>query len=206
MKTILLAFICLFLTSNLFSQADAPDVGIHQHDGFFLRMLFGVGYADLIENDVMGSDLKFSGIAGATRFQIGGTVSDNLIIYGELGAVIQTDPTMEWKGKSGSTSDVKVSVFDFGGGITYYLMPANVYFALGLLINRAELEYNNRKGESEYGIGFNAMVGKEWWVGEDWGIGATVYISYGTMKDTGEFEEYTINNFYVGVLFSATYN
>ena len=64
------------------------------------------------------------------------------------------------------------------------------------------MEYNNRKGESEYGIGFNAMVGKEWWVGEDWGIGATGYLSYGTMKD----KDYTINYFYVGVLFSATYN
>jgi len=202
MKTILLAFICLFLTSNLFSQADATDVGIYQHDGFFLRMLFGVGYTELVENDVMRSELKFSGVADGLRFQIGGAVSDNLIIYGALGSVIQKDPTMEWMGESGSTSNVSASVFDFGGGITYYLMPANVYFALGLLINRAELEYNNRKGESEYGIGFNAMVGKEWWVGEDWGIGATGYLSYGTMKD----KDYTINYFYVGVLFSATYN
>jgi hypothetical protein len=206
MKAVLLAFICLILTPTLFSQVSAPNVGVHQHDGFYLRMAGGIGYAQLVENDVMGSDLKFSGVAGASRFQIGGTVSDNLIIYGEFGGVIQTEPTMEWVGESGSTSDVKVSVFDFGGGITYYLMPVNVYFALGLLINRAELEFNNRKAESEYGIGFNAMVGKEWWVGEDWGIGATVYISYGTMKDTGEFEDNTINSFYVGVLFSATYN
>ena len=205
MKTILLAFICLFLTSTLFSQASAPNVGVHQHDGFYLRLAGGVGYAQLVENDVMGSDLKLSGVAGTSRFQIGGTVSDNLIIYGEFGGVLQSEPTMEWVGESGSTSDVKVSVYDVGGGITYYLMPSNVYFALSLLISQAELEFNNTKGESEYGIGFNAMIGKEWWIGEDWGIGATIYVYYSTMKDKGEFDN-NINNFSVGVLFSATYN
>ena len=205
MKAIYLAFICLILTPTLFSQVSAPSVGVHQHDGFYLRMAGGIGYAQLVENDVMGSDLKFSGVAGTSRFQIGGTVSDNLIIYGEFGGVIQTEPTMEWVGEQGSTSDVKVSVYDVGGGITYYLMPSNVYFALSLLISQAELEFNNTKGESEYGIGFNAMIGKEWWVGEDWGIGATIYVYYSTMKDKGEFDN-NINNFSVGVLFSATYN
>jgi hypothetical protein len=205
MKAIILAFICLILTPTLFSQVSAPNIGVHQHDGFYLRLAGGVGYAQLVENDVMGSDLKLSGVSGASRFQIGGTVSDNLIIYGEFGGVIQQEPTMEWMGESGSTSNVSVSVYDVGGGITYYLMPSNVYFALSLLISQAELEYNNNKGESEYGIGFNAMVGKEWWVGEDWGIGATIYIYYSTMKDKGEFDN-NINNFSVGVLFSATYN
>ncbi len=195
MKAVLLAFICLILTPTLFSQVSAPNVGVHQHDGFYLRLAGGVGYAQLVENEVMGSDLKFSGVAGASRIQIGGTVSDNLIIYGEFGGVIQTEPTMEWVGESGSTSDVKVSVYDVGGGITYYLMPSNVYFALSLLISQAELEFNNTKGESEYGIGFNTMIGKEWWVGEDWGIGATIYVYYSTMKDKGEFDN-NINNFF----------
>ena len=205
MKTVLSTIIFLFLTSNLFSQEERLGIGVHQHDGFYLRLAGGLGYAQLVENDVMGSDLKFSGVAGASRFQIGGTVSANLIIFGEFGGIIQTDPTMEWVGESGSTSNVSVSVYDARGGITYYLMPSNVYFALSLLISQAELEYNNTKGESKYGIGFNAMVGKEWWVGEDWGIGAAFYIYFSTMKDKGDFDN-NINNFSIGVLFSATYN
>ena len=50
------------------------------------------------------------------------------------------------------------------------------------------------------------MVGIEWWIGKDWGIGAVLYIYCNTMKDKGEMEDNTINNFSVGMLFPATYN
>ena len=149
-------FILVLICIPLFGES-----GVHEHDGFFLRMLYGIGYAELVEQDVMGSDLKFSGAADALCFQIGGTVSENIIIYGEFGGVMQFDPETEWLGQSGSTSDVTVSVFDFGGGVTYYLMPSNFYFSVSLLSSQAEFEYNNVKGESEFGFGFNAMVGKE---------------------------------------------
>ncbi len=77
---------------------------------------------------------------------------------------------------------------------------------MSILVSKTELGYNNIKGESAYGIGFNAMVGIEWWVGKDWGIGAVLYIYCNTMKDKGEMEDNTINNFFVGMLFPATYN
>jgi hypothetical protein len=184
--------------------------GYQEHDGFFLRMLYGFGYAETVEKDVMGSDLKFSGTSDALRFQIGGTVSDNLILYGEFGGIMQIEPEMEWMGQSGSTSDVTVSAFDIGGGITYYFMPSNFYLSFSLHTSQAEFEYNKVKGDSEFGFGFNAMVGKEWWVGAQWALGAAFYGYYSTMKDKGTIEginyEYDINNFSVGAMFSVTYN
>lgn len=206
MKKLLIASaIVIFFNSILFSQE-----GIREHDGFFLRMLYGFGYAELIEKDVLGSDMTYSGEAGALRFQIGGTVSENLIFYGEFGGVMQFDPKFEWIGQSVSTSDVTVSVFDFGGGLTYYLMPSNFYFSLSLHTSQATIEANGETGESEIGFGFNAMVGKEWWVGDQWALGVSAYTYYSTMKDNGIFEginyEFDINNFSVGLLFSATYN
>lgn len=184
--------------------------GYHEHDGFFLRMLYGLGYAELVEKDVLGSDMTISGAAQALRFQIGGTVAENLIVYGEFGGVMQIEPDIEWMGQSASTSDVTVSVFDFGGGITYYLMPSNIYFSLSLLASQAEIENSGTKGTSEYGFGFNAMVGKEWWVDAQWALGVAAYGYFSTMKDKGTIEginyEYDINNFSVGLLFSVTYN
>jgi len=192
------------------SSTGLGQYGIHEHDGFFLRMLYGVGYAELVEKDVLGSDMTYSGESGALRFQIGGTVSENLILYGEFGGVMQFDPELEWLGQSVSTSDITVSVFDFGGGVTYYLMPSNFYFSLSLHTSQASIESNGNTGESEYGFGLNAMVGKEWWVGEQWALGVSIYGYYSTMKDEGTIEEtnyeYDINNFSVGVMFSATYN
>ena len=206
MKKLLISFAAVtFFSSIIFGQE-----GVHEHDGFFLRMLYGLGYAELVEKDVLGSDMTISGAAQALRFQIGGTVAENLIVYGEFAGVMQIEPDIEWMGQSASTSDVTVSVYDFGGGITYYLMPSNFYFALSLLVSQAEIENSGSKGTSEYGFGFNAMVGKEWWVDAQWALGVAAYGYYSTMKDKGTIEginyEYDIKNFSVGVMFSVTYN
>jgi len=213
-KIFLKTVVIIFISSTVFAQD-----GVHKHDGFFLRMLYGFGYAELVEKDVLGSDLKFSGAAAAGRFQIGGTVSENLILYGEVGYILHIDPELEWAGYSASNSDATIFAGDFGGGITYY-MPSNFYFSLSLLLSQASSGYDEVAGEeswfgwgthsSEYGFGINAMVGKEWWVGDDWALGAAIYGYYSTMKDKGTIAgtnyEYDINNFSVGVMFSATYN
>lgn len=205
-KKLLLAIAAVIsLSSFMLGQS-----GVHQHDGFYLRMLYGFGYAELVEKDVLGSDMTYSGESGALRIQIGGTVYENLILYGEFGGVMQFDPELEWMGQSVSTSDVTVSVFDFGGGVTYYLMPSNFYFSLSLHTSQATIEAEGETGDSEYGFGFNAMIGKEWWVGDQWALGVSAYGYYSTMKDKGTIEginyEYDINNFSVGLLFSVTYN
>lgn len=193
-----------------YSSIVLAQTGVNEHDGFFLRMLYGVGYAELVEEDVLGSDMKFSGLAQDIRFQIGGTVAENLMLYGEFGGVMQFDPNFEYMGQSGTANDVTVSVFDFGGGITYYWMPSNIYLSLSLLSSQATFEFEGTTGESQYGFGFNAMVGKEWWVGEQWALGVAIYGYYSTMKDEGTINgvnySSNINNFSIGAMFSVTYN
>ena len=211
MKNFVFNLFCALLLYNgsLFCQT-----GIHEHDGLFLRMLLGAGYAELIEKNVMGSDLKFSGPTVPLRFQIGGEFLKNLIAYGEFGFASQTNPEMEWPGHSGSTSDVSVSVGDLGIGITYYMMPVNFYFSLSGLYSSVQLEYNNTKSESEIEFdninGINVMVGKEWWVGAQWALGVTLYGYYSDMNVQATIEginyEYFSRNYSIGVMFSATYN
>ncbi len=188
--------------------------GIHEHDGFFLRMLLGAGYAELVEKNVMGSDLKFSGPTVPFHFQIGGQLSKNFIFYGEIGFASQTNPEMEWMGQSGSSSDITVFVGDLGLGITYYLMPVNIYFSLSTLYSQAQLEYNNTKSESKISYdninGINLMVGKEWWVGAQWALGVALYGYYSDMHVQTSIEginyDYFTRNFSIGAMISATFN
>ena len=211
MKNFVYKMFCVFL---LCSASVLCQDGVHEHDGFFLRMLLGAGYAETVEKNVMGSDLKFSGITVPFRFQIGGPISKNFIFYGEFGFASQEDPEMERMGQSGSTSDVTVSVGDLGLGITYYLMPINIYFSLSALTSQVQLEYNNTKSESvmdyEHFNGINGMVGKEWWIGAQWALGLALYGYYSGMHVQTSIEgvnyEYSTHNYSIGVMISATFN
>ena len=181
--------------------------GVHQHDGFFIRLTPGLGYSNFTE-DIQGIDVfEFSGLSSASRLQIGGAVSQNLIIFGEFGAIIQFDPSMKLLGQSVDVTDVQLTISDFGGGITYYIMPANIYFALSLLVSQVTLEIQGNKAETESGFGFNVLIGKEWWVGDDWGLGIAGFGYYSTMDDkTVNGITPSISNTAFGILFTVTYN
>jgi hypothetical protein len=211
MKNFVFNLFCVFL---LCSASVLCQDGIHEHDGLFLRMLLGAGYAELAEENVMGSDLKLSGATVPFRIQLGGKLFKNFIAYGEFGFASQTNPEMEWMGHSESSSDMTVSVGDLGFGITYYLMPVNIYLSLSGLYSSVQLEYNNTESESEIdfenGNGINLMVGKEWWVGPQWALGVALYGYYSDMHVQTSIDginyEFFTRNYSVGVMLSATYN
>ena len=54
------------------------------------------------------------------------------------------------------------------------------------------------------GIGLSFMVGKEWWVARDWGIGIAGQIHIATMHDPSYNARMRASAF--SILFSATYN
>ena len=74
------------------------------------------------------------------------------------------------------------------------------------------IEVDGEKIESDIGFGFKALAGKEWWVGDDWGLGIAVFGSYSSMDvNSVDGQEVTdvipsISNTAFGILFSITYN
>ena len=97
-----------------------------------------------------------------------------------------------------------LSVFAFGGGLTYYIMPANVYLAGSVGFGQAVFEdYRGAVDGSDLGLGVNLMVGKEWWVGSDWGLGVA---GQGIILATDDEFLGNITAFSTNILFSATYN
>jgi hypothetical protein len=209
MKFFLFASAVLFNLSINSSSAQIqaqPSSNINNHDGFFLRMLFGFGQTDFTEEMDYGGDLKMSGVGTELRFQIGGCVSENLILYGDVGGVVVMGPNIEWAGSSTSSDNSSLSISEFGGGITYYFMPENIYLSFSALLPMATIEFNNTKGESNIGFGLFLAAGKEWWIGDQWGLGAALYGSYGSMKDKGDFADNAISTYSFGLALSATLN
>lgn len=177
-----------------------------EHEGFFMRFLAGAGPGNIVLEDVSGSDATFKSIGGAFHFQIGTNISENLILFGDLGGFSLIDPEMEWQGQSGTVEDVSVSAMGFGAGATYYMMPANFYLSGSVMYVSDTIEFSGSKGESEYGIGFFACIGKEWWVGDNWGLGAALFFEYSAPKDKEDpsGNQAQIKNTIFGIMFSAT--
>lgn len=213
MKNLPFALLVLLVVVNFPSTGQAQEqeiYGFHQHDGFFLRFHGGVGSGKMVEENVLGSDMTLSGLAGVFRFQIGGTVATNLVLFGEMGAFVISDPEMEWHTITGTTENVDLSISDIGAGLSYYFMPSNIYLSGTFTLSRDKIEAkeNGITGSTEMGFGMYLSVGKEWWVSADWGLGVAGfgYFSQTTDKDVSSNQEYTVKNTVFGVVFSATYH
>lgn len=203
----------LFVSLILFPfqlQAQAPAPGARTHDGFFLRFLAGGGPGQLVVDDVLGSELKYTSPAGgAFHFQIGGAVAENLILFGDVGGFALADPDVELGGASQPGQNLDVTASGLGGGLCYYFMPANIYLSGSVLASRNSMTFQSVTGESEAGPSLLVAAGKEWWVGPRWGLGVALMLELGSTRDqrdatTGEKPRMTTRMF--SVAFSATLN
>jgi hypothetical protein len=179
--------------------------GTHTHDGFYLRMFLGFGYTNMELED---QDVSVGGTGGAFGIALGAAVSENLIVFAEIFDDIAMNPTLKQGGTEFEGNDISAGVVAVGGGIAYYFMPSNVYvsgtLSWGQLTVR-DTENNEEIGESEFGPGLSLMVGKEWWVSPNWGLGGALQIYGGRMKDKGDNAP-TWATQAIALTSSATYN
>lgn len=203
-KRIILLICSFALTSPLvFCQMQTE----YRHDGLFMRFLAGPSYSSQ-SFDGGSDDMKVDGLSVTFRFQIGATIAENLVAFGEAGGITIQNPIIEMNGKEYETEDTKASFFDMGGGMTYYFDPSNIYLTGSILLSKYQVEYNHgsttHKGESDMGLGLFLGLGKEWWVSTDWALGVTGFFGYSNVPDQGS-SDITITGTTFGVAFSATY-
>jgi len=84
-------------------------------------------------------------------------------------------------------------------------MPANVYVTGAIGLSNVEIAVDGGGSDSsDTGVGVNVDVGKEWWVGDNWGLGVVGRFWYTHATIDAAVDE-TLN-LLGGVLgFSATY-
>lgn len=183
------------------AYADPP--GTHTHDGFYLRMFLGFGYTNMELED---ADVTVGGTGGAFGIALGAAVSENLIVFAEIFDDIAMNPTVKMGGSEIDTEDVSAGVVAIGGGIAYYFMPSNVYVSGTISAGQLTVRDGDRQvGESDFGPGLSLMVGKEWWVSPNWGVGGALQVYGGRMKDKGDNAP-TWATSAIALTFSATYN
>lgn len=203
------AIIVLFLFATpLFSQV---NLSARQHESFWGRFILGTGTGTTVIEDVQGSDMEFNGLPIGAHIQIGGSITQNLILFGEAGGITVSEPDLTWQGDETTLKNADLSVNDFGIGICYYLMPSNIFISGSLNISKDKIESDatddgeSTAGETDSGFGFYLSAGKEWWVGDNWSIGGAIFTQISNTKDKGA-DENPVSNQYFGVAFTVTYD
>ncbi|MBC6410221.1 MAG: hypothetical protein GDA51_09960 [Ekhidna sp.] len=206
-------FACLLCSVILaFGQQEA-----NTHDGFFLNLSLGASFGksnvETTSNNVSDDynyDLTGSGLA--LDLLIGGAPVENLAIHATLAVASLIEPEVDGTEFGNpvnyTAQDISLNTEFFGVGATFYTAD-NLFFSPNLGISKINItdDDGSEISDSDRGFGFLLRAGKEWWVGDQWGLGFA--LSYrGALGSTDiepDLEEdWSSNNF--SVSFSATFN
>lgn len=187
-----------------------PRPGVHQHDGFYLRMQLGPGYTSMT-GEAGSTDIEVKGAGAGFSIAVGGAVAENFILFGHLIADTAMEPEVKITGVGSGTAKGSASLTGFGLGAAFYVMPANLYLSGSLLGAQISIsdEDGDKVGETKVGFGMDLSIGKEWWVSDNWGVGVAGQFMAARMKDKeaipgGTVPEWTAWGF--SIAFSATFN
>ena len=176
------------------------------NSGFLFRGTLGVGYQALtVSQEVLGTDFEtsVSGLGASLGVALGGFVIPNLAINADLYGSTIIDPTLEAEGQEVDV-DASITYAAIGVGVTYYIMPLNLYVAGSLGFGRMTFEQNGEEFESEIGFSVHAAVGKEWFVNSDWGLGVAAELTWADVPT--EVDDASASYLGFNVAFSFTYN
>jgi hypothetical protein len=180
-----------------------PESTARRHKGFFLRLDGGFGYGSSSATQA-GWSASISGASSQFGVAVGGAVAENVILAGDVWGGVLFSPSVTINGRTGTLS-ASASLVGFGPQFTYYFMPPNVYLSLTPAITVVSLTYNGSSANTKAGFGTKIAVGKEWWVGAQWGLGIAGQFLMSFNVDEGTTPP-TWSTFGGGVSFSATYN
>lgn len=177
----------------------------HEHKGVFVRAYLGPAYFKSKASDA-STEIAISGTGGAFGLAVGYAVTPNLIVYGELADDVAIGPTLEINGSSSTASDdISAGVVGFGVGVAYYFMPVNAYVSGTLSASQLSIQENgNETGDTETGPGLSIMAGKEWWVGQNLGVGVAAQAFFGSQPERNSDVSWTTSAF--ALVLSASYN
>lgn len=184
-----------------------PPVGVHEHDGFFLRM--GLGYAylstkgkltDPVERDL--GTTKGGGVG--LGLLIGGTVAPGFV----LGGALLSHAVVEPENDGDKLKDTTMTLATLGLFGQFYFDPTSGGYVQGLIgFGQGDIYDDNSPDDREKPTGplFGIGGGYDFWVGEQWSIGPELRVMYAPLKYDkdgvkGDYNTTAVSLFFTGTL------
>lgn len=188
------------------TAASAQEYNEHVHDGFYLRLQVGGGYLRAAASDISPT-VAVKGPSANINAEIGFALFNNFILYGKFYGAASPNPSIQVGDLSIDNAGDEWSQ-NFGAvglGVTYYIMPANIYLSGAISYTQLSISERNEKvAETDLGGGLHLGIGKEWWVSKNWGLGIGAELALGRIRDEGSSDNWNVTN--VAIVLSATYN
>lgn len=187
-----------FLTA-LFALTALAAAEPHTHDGFFMNYAVGAGYQDYKIRSG-NREMEIDGVASEFDMKIGAAFSPDMIVHFTV-LSIENENDLSYEGDTYPIDGITSILF--GAGATHYT-PANVFFSfsVGFVQTSSALDANFDFTEKNKGIGLEAEVGKEWWVGYEWGLGGAIAFTY--IKNFQK--QHSSSGYGFSLMLSLTYN
>jgi hypothetical protein len=183
-----------------------PGPGYKQHDSLYIRAMMGPGYTNLSSGDV-----GYSGAGFGFELALGFALNENFALFADIVANGAVNPTVRSGTRMVDLKDRTAFLQNYGVGAAYFIMPANIFVAASLCA--AKLSLSDTSGEeameilkTDYGLGANFSIGKEWWVGGELGIGAALQGAVGSINDGEGAMASKWTAWAVSLAFTATLN
>ncbi|WP_163436737.1 outer membrane beta-barrel protein [Fibrobacter succinogenes] len=200
----------LFMLTALAASLSFATSEPHAHDGGFLSIAMGMGYQSIdfvVEEWQEETDNK-AGLATDIDVKLGGNVSYNTLLHLTLAGTTKTGTTDYDR----EYEDIRVNMSLLGLGVTHYF-ENNIFITGSCGISQfhansdvavfSAVVKNRATKDINTGFGFQVGGGKEWWVSDNWGIGASAALLYGFASNLKDTKESSLG---ITLRFSATYN
>jgi hypothetical protein len=156
-----------------------------RHLGVQLRALAGPGYAYAWQDLGPDGTSTVEGFAVTGNIALGAMVGEALALNMDL--VLARSPDASY----GVLDSTTFTAVHLGFGVTYWLMPANVYLAASLgpartSVQNAPVRFGVEiptSDASDVGVGAHFGFGKLWWLDRRWGLGASFSLALSTAEN-----------------------
>jgi hypothetical protein len=159
-------------------MADGEEEVSTVGEGLFARVLAG---PTLFDVDVTSKDQSASatiqGWGLGLAAMLGGWLSPNLVLTGELSMTTSAEPSVEGDAIAAPQGSFTFSTFALGADVHYLLEPLSLSVSGGLLLSQLRLvdqATSYTHAGTRLGPALVAGVSKEWPISSGWNLGATV--------------------------------